>query len=77
MPKTKHGNIYVLVTIDHYSKWCKTKAIIYHDRPETTTRFIKEEVICKFRVLKYNLTNNGFEWSMEFDQSWKKYSIIH
>lgn len=77
LPKTKHGNIYVLVIIDHYSKWCKTKAIIYHDAPKMATRFLKDEVICNFKVLKFNLIDNGFEWSMEFDQLWKIYSIIH
>jgi hypothetical protein len=76
LPKTKHGNRYVLIIIDHYSKWCKTKAIIDHDVPKTIARFLEDEVICKFGVPKYILTDNGFESFVEFDQLWKNYSLL-
>ncbi len=39
--------------------------------------FLKDDVIHRFRVLKYTLMDNGFEWSMEFDQLCKNYGIIH
>jgi hypothetical protein len=28
--KVKHGKIYVLIVINHYSKWCDVKAVIDH-----------------------------------------------
>ncbi len=30
LPKTKVGNKYILVAIDHYSKWCEAKAVADH-----------------------------------------------
>jgi hypothetical protein len=29
--ETKFGNKYVLVAINHYSKWCETKVVVDHD----------------------------------------------
>jgi hypothetical protein len=29
--ETKHGNLYVLVAIDHYSKWCEVKVVMNND----------------------------------------------
>jgi len=31
LPKTKSGNKYILVAIDHYSKWCAVKAVADHE----------------------------------------------
>ncbi len=28
--ETKSGNKYIMVAIDHYSKWCKVKAVVDH-----------------------------------------------
>ncbi len=56
----------MLVAIDHYSKWCEVKITMDHD-VETIAKFMENEVICKFGVPKYILTNNGIEWSIEFD----------
>jgi hypothetical protein len=28
LPKTNKGNKYILVVIDHYSKWCEAKTIL-------------------------------------------------
>ncbi len=32
------------------------------------TKFFEDEVIYRFKVPKYVLTNNGGEWAIEFDQ---------
>jgi hypothetical protein len=47
--ETKHGNKYVLVVINHYSKWCETKAVVDHN-VETIVKFLEDEAICKFGV---------------------------
>ncbi len=50
LPKTKSSNKYILVVINHYSKWCEAKPMNEH----TTiiiVKFLEEEIICKFGVL--------------------------
>jgi hypothetical protein len=74
--KTCNGNKYILVTIDHYSKWCKAKAVVDHD-VKNATRFLKDEIICRFGVPKYVLIDNGFKWVLEFNQLCKNYRIVH
>jgi hypothetical protein len=74
--ETKHGNSYVLVAIDHYSKWCEAKAVMDND-VETAAKFLKNEIICKLGVPNYILTDNGIECSAKFDQICKNYNIAH
>jgi hypothetical protein len=56
--------MYVLVAIDHYSKWCETKVMVDHDAKALAK---EDEVIFRFNVPKYIHIDNGFEWSIEFD----------
>jgi len=72
----KHGNKYVLLVIDHYSKWCEAKSIVDHDA-KTIARFLEDGAICRFGVPKYVLINNNFKWYVEFDQLCKSYGIVH
>ncbi len=44
LPKTKNGNKYVLVAIDHYSKWCEARPIKDHDAL-IAIKFLEEEII--------------------------------
>jgi hypothetical protein len=76
LPETKDGNRYVMVTIDHYSKWCEARPIKDHD-VVIVARFLEEEIICRFGVPRFIFTNNGGEWMAEFDLMCKKYGIIH
>jgi transposase InsO family protein len=74
--ETKDGNRYALIAIDHYSKWCERKHVKDHDNA-IVARFLEEEIICRFGVPKFILTDNGGEWMAEFDLMCKKYGIIH
>jgi len=76
LPKTKSGNRYILVVIDHYSKWCEAKAVVDHGA-KTTASFLEDDVICRYRVPKFVLTDNGGEWAIEFDAMCKDYEIHH
>jgi len=58
LPETKSGNKYILVAIDHYSKWCKAKAVTDHGA-KTAARFLEDEIICRYGVPKFVLTENG------------------
>jgi hypothetical protein len=76
LPKTKSGNKYVLVAIDHYSKWCETKHVQEHIIA-TAMRFIEKEIICRFGIPKYVFIGNGGEWMAEFDTMCKIFGINH
>jgi len=47
--ETKAWNRYVLVAIDHYSKWCEAKAVAAHGA-KTAAKFLEDEVICRYGV---------------------------
>jgi hypothetical protein len=66
LPETKTGNKYILVAVDHYSKWCEAKAMADHGA-KTATKFLEDDVICRYGVPKFVLTNNGEEWAAKFD----------
>jgi hypothetical protein len=74
--ETKSRNKYIMVAIDHYSKWCEAKDVANHC-VKTTTRFLEDDVICRYRVPKFVLTDNGGEWAAEFVVMCKDYGIHH
>ncbi len=76
LPETKLGNKYILVAIDHYSKWCEAKAVANHSA-RTASRFLEDDIICKYGVPKFVLTDNGGEWAAEFEMMCKNYGIQH
>jgi hypothetical protein len=76
LPETKSGNRYILVAIDHYSKWCEAKAVADHGA-KTVARFLEDDIVCQYGVPKFVLTNNGGEWATEFDVMCKDYAIQH
>jgi transposase InsO family protein len=76
LPETRLGNRYILVAIDHYSKWCEARAVADHGA-KTTARFLEDEIICRYGVPKCVLTDNGGEWAAEFDVMCRNYAIQH
>jgi hypothetical protein len=76
LPETKSGNKYILVAIDHYSKWCEAKAIVDHGA-KTAAKFLEDDIIYRYGVPKFVLTDNGGEWAAEFDVMSKDYGIQH
>jgi len=65
-----------LVAIDHYSKWCEAKAVVDHGA-KTAPRFLEDDIIYKYGVPKFILTDNGGEWAAEFKLMCKDYGIQH
>jgi len=76
LPKTKAGNKYILVAIDHYSKWCEAKAMANHGA-RTAARFLEDDLICRYGVPGFILTDNGREWGVKFEIMCKDYAIQH
>ncbi len=64
------------MAIDHYSKWCETKAVADHGA-KTATRFLEDEIICRYGVPKFVLIDNGGEWAAKFDVMCRDYAIQH
>ncbi len=58
LPETRSGNKYILVAIDHYSKWCEAKVVADHG-VKTAAKFLEDDIICRFGVPKFVLTDNG------------------
>jgi transposase InsO family protein len=65
-----------MVAIDHYSKWCEAKAVADHGA-KTTARFLEDDLICRYGVPKFVLTDNGGEWGAEFEVMCRDYAIQH
>jgi hypothetical protein len=76
LPETKSGNRYILVAIDHYSKWCEAKAVDDHS-VRTAAKFLEDDIICRYGVPRFILTENGGEWAAEFEMMCKDYGIQH
>ncbi len=76
LPEIKSGNKYILVAIDHYSKWCEVKAVANHGA-KMVVKFLEDEIICRYGVPKFVLTDNGGEWAAEFDVMCRDYAIQH
>ncbi len=76
LPETKSCNKYIMVAIDHYSKWCEAKAVTNHGA-KTTVGFLENDIVCRFGVPKFVLTDNGGEWAAKFDVMCKDYAIQH
>jgi hypothetical protein len=76
LPETKASNKYILVAIDHYSKWCEAKAVADHGA-KTAARFLEDDLICRYEVPRFVLTDNGGEWGAEFETMCRDYAIHH
>jgi len=76
LPETKSGNKYILVAIDHYSKWCEAKVVADHGA-RTAAKFLEDDMICRYGVPRFILIDNGGEWGAEFDVMCKDYAIQH
>ncbi len=76
LPETKSGNKYIFVIVDHYSKWCEAKAVADHGA-KTAAKFLEDDVICRYGVPKFVMTDNGGEWATKFDVMCKDYGIQH
>jgi hypothetical protein len=76
LPEMKAGNKYILVAIDHYSKWCEAKAVADHGA-KTAARFLEDDLICRYEVPRFVFTDNGGEWDAEFETMCRDYAIHH
>jgi hypothetical protein len=76
LTETKSGNKYILIAINHHSKRCEAKVVVDHGA-KTIAKFLEDDIICRYGVPKFVLTDNGGEWAVEFDVMCKDYGIQH
>jgi len=55
--------------------WCDARLVKDHD-VATATRFLEEEIICRFGVPRFIFIDNGGEWMAEFNLMCKKMGIL-
>jgi hypothetical protein len=62
LSKTRSGNKYILMAIEQYSKWCEARVVANHGA-KTLAKFLEEDIICKYGVPKFVLTDSGGDWA--------------
>ncbi len=55
---------------------CEARAVVDHGA-KTAARFLEDEIIYRYGVPKFVLTDNGGEWAVEFDVMCRNYAIQH
>jgi hypothetical protein len=76
LPKPKARNEYILVTIDHYSKWCEAKVVYYHDM-KIVAKLFENDINCRYGVPNFVLVDDKGKWSIKFDIMCRDYGIAH
>jgi len=70
------GNVYILVIIDHASKW--VEAVATRDKTSATVeRVFLERIIARFRGCEQVLTDNGREFQGEFEVLLNELGVRH
>jgi hypothetical protein len=57
-PKKEVKNKYIIIAIDHYSKWCEARAVLDHII-STMTKFLRDEI-----VRCHGAFNSVLRWKM-------------
>ena len=57
-PKVSNGHRFILVAIDYFTKWVEAASYTNVTR-SVVVRFIKKELICRYRLPRKIITNNG------------------
>ena len=58
-PKASNGQEYILVAIDYFTKWVEAASYSIL-KAKHVARFIKNNIICRFRVPQEIVSDNGF-----------------
>ena len=61
MSKSFEGHSYILATTDYFSKWAEV-AVFYKVKKETITNFFIRNIVFRYGVPRYIITDNGKEF---------------
>ena len=65
---TRRGNRYILVAVDHFSKWVEALAVP-NFTAETTANFVFNKIICKFGIPQTIITDQGINFESQLVQA--------
>ncbi len=65
LPQTSRGNVYIMIMIEHFSKWVELVALLDKSSHSTSHAFL-QQVLSRFRACAECLTNQGLEFKGEF-----------
>ena len=68
-PKASNGHEYIFVAIDYFTKWVDV-ASYYILKAKHMTRFLENNIICRFGVPQEIISDNGSTLRGRFEQSW-------
>jgi hypothetical protein len=65
LPQTSKGNVYIMIMIEHFSKW--VELVLLSDKSShSTNQVFLEQVLSRFRACAECLTNKGSKFRGEF-----------
>jgi len=65
LPKTSRGNVYIMIMIEHFSKWVELVALLDKSSHNTSQVFL-QQVLSRFGAYAKCLTDQGSEFRGEF-----------
>jgi hypothetical protein len=65
LPHTSRGNVYIMIMIEHFSKWVELVALLDKSSNSTNQAFL-QQVLSRFGAYAECLTNQGSEFRGEF-----------
>ena len=75
-PKSKRGNTYIMIAVEHHSKWVETFPMKNKSAAETAYHFLNG-VIARFGSCAEVVTDGGGEFQAEFDDILLRCLIDH
>ena len=75
-PESEYGNYYIMVMIEHFSKWVEVVAIPTKESCETA-RVFRQYVLCRYGAPAEVLTDQGTEFRGEFQEMLDEALIDH
>jgi GGDEF domain-containing protein len=65
LPQTSKGNVYIMIMIEHFSKWVKLVALL-DKLSHNTNRAFLQQVLSRFRACAECRTDQGEKFKGEF-----------
>jgi len=66
LPQTSRGNVYIMIMIEHFSKWVELVALL-DKSSNITSQAVLQQVLSRFGVCAECLTDQGLEFKGEFE----------